>query len=95
MQQQSPPATRTAAALSSTPPFSAPQQPLAARMALSIPESCKLSGIGRSKLYQAIQTGALRARKLGKKTLILPEDLQQWLVDLPSYEPKRPQIAAE
>jgi len=66
MQQQSPPATRTAAALSSTAPFGAPQQPLAARMALTIPESCKLSGIGRSKLYQAIQKGALRARRLDR-----------------------------
>jgi excisionase family DNA binding protein len=64
-------------------------------MALTVLEACKISKVGRSKLYIAVQTGALRARKLGKKTLILPEDLQRWLADLPHYEPKRRLVAAE
>ena len=39
--------------------------------ALTIPEACAASRIGRTKIYQAIKEGRLVARKLGK-TLILP-----------------------
>jgi excisionase family DNA binding protein len=59
--------------------------PQYAPMAFTIPEACKISKVGRSKLYIAIQTGALRARKLGKKTLILPDDLRAWLESLPEF----------
>ena len=64
-------------------------------LAYTIPEACKIAKVGRSTLYVAVQTGALRARKLGKKTLILPQDLQRWLEDLPSYEPWHRPVAAE
>ena len=88
-----PPPQHLAAAHSSTAAHVSPPQH--APMALTITEACKISKVGRSKLYIALQTGSLRARKLGKKTLILPEDLQRWLEDLPSYEPKRHLVAAE
>ncbi|HTK12528.1 MAG TPA: helix-turn-helix domain-containing protein [Xanthobacteraceae bacterium] len=52
--------------------------------ALSISEACALAGIGRTKLYQAISEGQLIARKLGKRTLILRRDLDQFLSSLPS-----------
>ncbi|WP_375783030.1 MULTISPECIES: helix-turn-helix domain-containing protein [unclassified Bradyrhizobium] len=60
-----------------------------------IDEACLVARVGRNTLYKAVDSGALRARKLGKKTLILREDLQRWLEDLPSYEPKHRLIAAE
>jgi excisionase family DNA binding protein len=94
MQQKSPRATVTAEDLSSTAPFSAPKHSPAA-LALTIKQACTISNVGRSKLYIAIQQGSLRAKKLGKKTLILPEDLQRWLEDLPTYTPKRRLVAAE
>jgi excisionase family DNA binding protein len=78
-----PPPQHLAAALSSTAAYGAPPQH--APMAFTIPEACKISKVGRSKLYIAIQTGALRARKLGKKTLILPDDLRAWLESLPAF----------
>jgi excisionase family DNA binding protein len=53
------------------------------RQALSIAEVSTVSGLGRTKIYEAIGAGSLRARKCGKRTLILPEDLREFLTSLP------------
>lgn len=53
---------------------------------LSIPEACALAGIGRTRLYQAITDGSLKARKYGKRTLILRTDLQNFLTNLPTVQ---------
>jgi excisionase family DNA binding protein len=53
------------------------------REALSIDEVCAAIGIGRTKVYEAIATRALKARKVGKRTLILRDDLRQFLASLP------------
>jgi excisionase family DNA binding protein len=50
---------------------------------LSVAEACAIAGIGRSKLYEAIASGRLTARKLGKRTLILRDDLRKFLQALP------------
>ena len=50
---------------------------------LSVTEACAIAGIGRSKLYEVISNGSLKARKLGKRTLILRDDLRQFLAALP------------
>jgi excisionase family DNA binding protein len=52
--------------------------------ALTIPEACAASRIGRTKIYEAINEGRLVARKLGKKTLILRSDLREFLTTLPT-----------
>jgi excisionase family DNA binding protein len=54
------------------------------REGFSIAEACAAAGIGRTKLYQAIADGSLKARKLGKRTLILRDDLYQFLAALPT-----------
>ena len=51
---------------------------------LSIAEACSTAGIGRTKLYEAIADGRLKARKFGKRTLILRDDLRQFLAALPT-----------
>jgi excisionase family DNA binding protein len=53
------------------------------REGLSIVEACAVAGIGRTKLYQAIAEGSLRARKYGKRRIILRDDLRQFLAGLP------------
>ena len=54
------------------------------REGLSIPEACAMAGIGRTKIYQAITDGALKARKCGKRTLVLRDDLRAFLQSLPA-----------
>jgi excisionase family DNA binding protein len=54
------------------------------REGLSIAEACAMAGIGRTKIYQAIGDGRLRARKFGKRTIILRSDLRAFLESLPA-----------
>ena len=54
------------------------------REGLSISEACAMAGIGRTKIYQAITDGSLKARKCGKRTLILRDELRHFLASLPS-----------
>lgn len=44
-------------------------------------------GIGRSTLYNALNTGELQAIKLGRRTLIRREALRAWLDSLPLSRP--------
>ena len=53
------------------------------KQGLSIAEASHVSGIGRTKLYEAIDERQLVARKFGKRTIILREDLTRFLVALP------------
>jgi excisionase family DNA binding protein len=53
------------------------------REGLSVLEACRIAGIGRTKIYQAITEGQLKARKYGKRTIILRGDLQEFLAALP------------
>lgn len=52
----------------------------------TIPEACFGAKIGRTALYEAIRSGALRAVKRGRRTLILDEDLRQWVHSLPPLQ---------
>ena len=56
------------------------------KISLSIEEARDLTGIGRTNLYKAINIGALKARKFGKRTIILRDDLNAFLADLQSYQ---------
>ena len=52
-------------------------------LAHSVPEACSITRTGRTSLYEAIRSGALRAVKRGRRTLILNDDLRQWVQSLP------------
>lgn len=41
-----------------------------APLAYSINEACRVSSLGRTRLYQLISEGRLEVRKIGKRTLI-------------------------
>lgn len=53
------------------------------RLALSIREAVEASGVGRDSLYKAIRRGELKARKVGRRTLILMPDLSTYLSSRP------------
>jgi excisionase family DNA binding protein len=63
------------------------ESPISEKHALTIPEACAFSGIGKTKLYEAINSGGLKAHKLGKRTLILADDLREYLSSLPLIVP--------
>jgi excisionase family DNA binding protein len=48
-------------------------------LAYSIAEACAVSGIRRTTLYKEINSGELRAVKIGGRTVILADDLRCWL----------------
>ena len=58
-------------------------------LSLSIEETCAETGLGRTKLYAAISSGKLPAKKYGKRTLILRTDLEAFLSGLEAYPAKQ------
>jgi excisionase family DNA binding protein len=56
-------------------------------LAYSITDACMAGNTGRTTIYEAIRAGELRAVKRGRRTLILADDLRQWLESLPSLNP--------
>jgi excisionase family DNA binding protein len=52
---------------------------------MSINVAALRAGVGRSTVYSAINSGALTARKAGRRTLITIADLKVWVDSLPSY----------
>ena len=55
------------------------------QLSLSIEEVSKATGIGRTKVYEAINKGLLRAKKYGARTVILKDDLESFLSNLDDY----------
>lgn len=55
-------------------------------LAVTIPEACRRVSIGRSKLYEAAANGEIVIRKLGGRSLIRVEDLENWINGLPVRE---------
>lgn len=52
-------------------------------LAYRIKDATKLTGMGRSKLFELIKQGRLPARKVGSATLILRADLIAFLESAP------------
>jgi excisionase family DNA binding protein len=58
----------------------------ARQRAMSVAEFCERYGPGRTKAYEELKSGRLRARKIGKRTVITEDDAEEWLRHLPVIE---------
>ena len=53
------------------------------KLAYSIQEISKLSGLGRTFLYEEIKAGRLIVSKAGRRSIVLRDDAANWLAGLP------------
>ena len=53
---------------------------------MSIRQFSQRYGPGRTKVYEELKAGRLRARKNGKRTIITEDDAEDWLQHLPVFE---------
>ena len=54
--------------------------------AMSLSQFCERYGPGRTKAYEELKSGRLRARKIGKRIIIAEDDAEDWLRRLPVIE---------
>jgi hypothetical protein len=59
------------------------------KRAYSRPEFCNTHGIGQTKFYEEVKEGRLKVRKVGRKTIILRDDAEDWLQQLPTLPAAR------
>ena len=52
--------------------------PLSERLSVSPEEASALTGIGLTSIREAISSCDLKAKKHGRRTIILPDDLRVW-----------------
>lgn len=48
-------------------------------LSVDIPDACRLTGLGRSKLYELLGNGEIASVKVGKRRLITVAALRAWL----------------
>ena len=58
------------------------------KVAYSIKSAQKVLSIGNNSIYDELNSGRLKAKKFGKRTLIPAESLKQWLDSLEDYGAK-------
>jgi hypothetical protein len=58
------------------------------KLTYSIADICAAGNFGRTTAFGAIKTGALRAVKVGRRTIILDEDFKAFLKSLPEATSK-------
>jgi len=54
-------------------------------LSYTIEEAAKITGLGRTRLYEELNTGRLKGVKAGRRTLIPHSSIEQWLEILETY----------
>jgi excisionase family DNA binding protein len=62
-------------------------------LSYKIGDAARATGASRRRLYRAIENKKLTARKDGRATLVLADELQAWLKSLPAIG-KQPEATA-
>lgn len=55
------------------------------QLSFSIDETAAATGLGKTKVYQLINSGQIKAKKIGKRTIVLKSDLDCFLTALQDY----------
>lgn len=55
----------------------------------SVPETLALLKIGRTKLYEEVAAGRIKAVKSGQRTLVPAQSIKDWIESLPTLPVKR------
>ena len=55
------------------------------KLSLNISEAADMACIGKTNLYAKIATGELKAKKIGRRTIILVEDMKNFLANLEDF----------
>jgi Helix-turn-helix domain len=63
----------------------AERQRRAWQRAMSVQAFCDRYDIGRTRAYEEIHAGRLKARKAGRRTIITLDDAEEWLSRLPVF----------
>lgn len=58
------------------------------KLAYHINEAVETGAGSRSEIYEAMRFGRLKAKKRGRRTIILRDDLAAYLESLPDYAPR-------
>jgi excisionase family DNA binding protein len=56
------------------------------RIAFSALQVAEITGLSRSRVYELVAAGELRAVRAGGRILIDPESVRGWFASLPAYE---------
>ena len=56
------------------------------KITATIPEAVEITGLGRTSIYELIKQGRLTKRKFGTRTLLMVEELENVVRDLPIEE---------
>ena len=55
------------------------------KLLFSVKEFCEIVGIGRTTFYQEVKAGRIKAKKMGRRTLITKSELERFIEELPSF----------
>ena len=56
------------------------------RLAMNVRQAAAEAGVGHDSIYDGIRSGALEARKLGRRTIITRDALERFIATLPRLE---------
>jgi len=59
-------------------------------IAVKLPEAQRLSGLGRSELYDYLNDGSVEGVKNGRATLVIVDSLRRKVLSLPPYDQANP-----
>lgn len=65
--------------------------PQAEVLAVTIADAGRVTGLGRTSIYEAINGGDLDAVKSGGRTLVLMASIRRYLASLPRLKPAQPE----